>query len=69
MNENSKNDDLFEISDKDSFNDNKEVKQSVFNVKKVIMNKKNNKKIAMRSKRVAIDDKNRKINKESNRYR
>ena len=45
MNENSKNDDLFEISDKDSFNDNKEVKQSVFNVKKVIMNKKNNKKI------------------------
>ena len=69
MNENSKNDDLFEISDKDSFNDNKEVKQSVFNVKKVIMNKKNNKKIAMRSKSVAIDDKNRKINKESNRYR
>ena len=57
MNEDSKMDDISDISDKVSFNDNKEVEKHIFE-KKINMNKKNSKKNAIRSKSVAMDDRN-----------
>ena len=60
-------DSISDISDKVSFEDNKEIEKNIFS-KKINTNKKNSKKNTVRSKSVILDDRNKKREIMKNRY-